>query len=77
MLSSLTTSEAIVASVLALVVIAVSIIFFATLIMVVVRRERISSLVNHGEHADGKQKSLGDFFCVVSSVIQLLIRKLI
>ncbi|MCJ7992357.1 hypothetical protein MUB15_29490 [Priestia sp. OVS21] len=57
MLSSLTTSEAIVASVLALVVIAVSIIFFATLIMVVVRRERISSLVNHGEHADGKQKA--------------------
>ena len=62
MLSSLTTSEAIVASVLALVVIAVSIIFFATLIMVVVRRERISSLVNHGEHADGKKKSLGEFF---------------
>ncbi len=62
MLSSLTTSEAIVASVLALVVIAVSIIFFATLIMVVVRRERISILVNHGEHADGKQKSLGEFF---------------
>lgn len=62
MLSSLTTSEAIVASVLALVVIAVSIIFFATLIMVVVRRERISTLVNQGEHADGKQKSLGEFF---------------
>jgi hypothetical protein len=62
MLSSLTTSEAIVASVLALVVIAVSIIFFATLIMVVIRRERTSSLVNHGEHADGKQKSLGEFF---------------
>ncbi|MGG3232415.1 hypothetical protein ABEP17_02630 [Priestia flexa] len=64
-MSSLTMPETIVASLLALFVMGISILFLMTLILMIVRRERIQALVKAGKTDNGAQHSLGEYLRAV------------